>query len=367
MQLSPPTPSHEPVYGPVILVDNFGCDANDYPSNVTGAIALISRGKCTFGTKSELAGQAGALAAVIYNNEEGTIGGTLGEPSPNHVATIGISQADAAPYLEKLRHGTAKVHASVMVDSIVRIITTTNVIAQTVEGDPDNCVMLGGHSDSVEAGPGINDDGSGTISLLEVATQLTNFRVTNCVRFAWWGGEEEGLLGSNYYVQTLPADENRKIRLFMDYDMMAGPNFAHQIYNGTNAVNPKGSEQLRDLYVDFYHSQGLNCTFIPFDGRSDYDAFIKGGIPGGGIATGAEVIKTVEEEAMFGGKAGIAFDPCYHELCDDVNNVNMTAWEISTKVYTTLPTFYSPIIQKGYANKDISSSSPTPSPLMLGL
>ena len=331
MQLTPPTPNNKPVEGPVVPVAGYGCEKSDYPADLTGAIALISRGKCPFGTKSDLAGKSGAIAAVIYNNEKGSFGGTLGEPSPYHVASFGISDSDAAPYLEKLSHGV-KISANAFVDSIVKVITTSNVVAQTVEGDPENCVMLGGHSDSVEAGPGINDDGSGTLTLIEVATQLTKFKVNNCVRFAWWGGEEEGLLGSNYYVEVLPAEENKKIRLFMDYDMMAGPNFAHQIYNGTNDANPEGSEEIRDLYIDYYGSEGLNYTFIAFDGRSDYDAFIKGGIPGGGIATGAEVIKTPEEQAMFGGKAGIPFDPCYHQLCDDVGNVNLTAWEISTKV-----------------------------------
>ncbi|KAI9933724.1 hypothetical protein ASPWEDRAFT_105410 [Aspergillus wentii DTO 134E9] len=331
MALTPPTKDHEPVYGPLALVSNFGCEKSDYPTDLTGQIAFISRGTCPFGTKSELAGRAGALAAVIYNNEEGDFGGTLGTPSPYHVASFGISKADAAPYLKQLKNGD-KVDAIAFMDATVESITTTNVIAQTTEGDPENCVMLGGHSDSVEAGPGINDDGSGSLSLLEVATQLTNYRVNNCVRFAWWAGEEEGLLGSDYYVSVLPEDENLKIRLFMDYDMMAGPNFAYQIYNATNAANPVGSEELRDLYIDFYESNGLNYTFIPFDGRSDYDGFIKNGIPGGGIATGAEVIKTKEEEEMFGGKAGVAFDPCYHQLCDDVGNVNLTAWEWSTKL-----------------------------------
>ena len=331
MQLTPPTDNHETVSGPLVPVAGFGCDKSDYPSILTGAIAFISRGECPFGTKSELAGRSGAVAAVIYNNEKGPFGGTLGEPSSHHVASFGISDVDAAPFVEKLGHGIP-INASAFIDSDLSVITTTNVIAQTVEGDPDNCVMLGGHSDSVEAGPGINDDGSGSLTLVEVATQLAKFRVNNCVRFAWWGGEEEGLLGSNYYVEVLPPEENKKVRLFMDYDMLAGPNYAHQIYNGTNEANPVGSAEIRDLYVDYYESEGLNYTFIAFDGRSDYDAFIKGGIPGGGIATGAEVIKTPEEQAMFGGKAGIPFDPCYHELCDDVGNVNLTAWEISTKV-----------------------------------
>jgi aminopeptidase Y len=209
---------------------------------------------------------------------------------------------------------------------------TTNILAQTIEGDHDNCVMLGGHSDSVAEGPGINDDGSGSLALLEVATQLAKFSVKNCVRFAWWAGEEEGLLGSDYYVSVLSPEENMKIRLFMDYDMLGSPNFAYQVYDARDGVNPLGSQELRDLYVNWYEAHGLNYTFIPFDGRSDYDGFIRNGIPGGGIATGAEGVKTIEEAKMFGGKAGDWYDPCYHQLCDDVSNMNLTAWELNTKV-----------------------------------
>ena len=86
------------------------------------------------------------------------------------------------------------------------------------------------------------------------------------------------------------------------------------------------------MYIKWYEDQGLNYTFIPFDGRSDYDGFIRNGIPGGGIATGAEGIKTKKEVEMFGGKAGDWYDPCYHQLCDDVGNVNVTAWVVNTKV-----------------------------------
>ncbi|OTB15905.1 hypothetical protein K445DRAFT_317533 [Daldinia sp. EC12] len=331
MSLTPPTTNKQPVYGDLVLVANEGCDASDYPSNVTGNIAFILRGKCSFGAKSQLAGKAGAVAAIVYNYASGPLSGTLESPTPDHVATFGLSGEDAGPVLEKLKKGDV-IDSIAYIDSEVKQIETTNIIAQTVEGDPDNCVMLGGHSDSVAEGPGINDDGSGSLTLLEVATQLTKFSVNNCVRFAWWAGEEEGLLGSDYYVEVLPKEENLKIRLFMDYDMMGSPNFAYQVYDATNAANPEGSEQLRNLYVDWYNEQGLNHTFIPFDGRSDYDAFIRHGIPGGGIATGAEGIKTKEEEVMFGGKAGEWYDPCYHQLCDDVGNVNSTAWLVNTKL-----------------------------------
>jgi aminopeptidase Y len=334
MGLTPPTARHEPVYGPLILVQNDGCSVSDFPGNMTGSIALIRRGKCPFGDKSANAGKAGAVAAVIYNNENGTVSGTLGTPSPDHVATFGISLEEATPYIAELKNGS-KLDSIAYMDATVDEINTVNIIAQTTGGDQDNCVMLGGHSDSVSEGPGINDDGSGTISLLEVATQLTNYKVNNCVRFAWWAGEEEGLLGSNYYANNLASEENLKIRLFMDYDMMASPNFAYQIYNATNAVNPKGSEELRILYEDWYIEHGLNFTYIPFDGRSDYVGFIENDIPGGGIATGAEGVKTKEEAKMFGGEAGKWYDPCYHQICDTIDNVNHTAWEVNTKVRNT--------------------------------
>ncbi|KAF4635132.1 hypothetical protein G7Y89_g2965 [Cudoniella acicularis] len=331
MSLTPPTKNRDVVYGPLVLVANQGCDASDYPSSTSGSIALILRGVCSFGAKSEAAGKAGAIAAVVYNNWPGSLSGTLEKPSKYHVATFGISNEDAQPYLKDLKDGKT-IHSSAYIDSVVEDVATVNIVAQTKGGDQDNCVMLGGHSDSVGEGPGINDDGTGTLTLLEIASHLVNYDVQNCVRFAWWAGEEEGLLGSDYYVSQLSEEENLKIRLFMDYDMLASPNYAYQVYDARNAINPVGSQELRDLYTDFYTSHGLNYTYIPFDGRSDYDAFIKNGIPGGGIATGAEGIKTPKEVEMFGGVAGDWYDPCYHQLCDDVSNVALDAWEVNAKL-----------------------------------
>jgi len=331
MSLTPPTKNKDAVFGPLVLVENDGCKESDYPSDTKGGIALIERGNCGFGDKSALAGKAGAVAAIVYNNEKGQVFGTLGSPSEDHVATFGISREEAKPLIKKLKQGK-NIPSSAYIDGIVQNALTTNIIAQTKGGDQNNCVMLGGHSDSVSEGPGINDDGSGSLTLLEIATHLINYNVNNCVRFAWWAGEEEGLLGSDYYVSQLSEEENLKIRLFMDYDMLASPNYAYQVYNATNAVNPVGSEELRDLYIKYYENHGQNYTFIPFDGRSDYDAFIKHGIPGGGIATGAEGIKTMEEEKMFGGRNGDWYDPCYHQLCDTVDNLALDAWVLNTKL-----------------------------------
>lgn len=334
MNLTPATRKDgqiDTVFAPLALAANDGCHPSDYPADTSGSIVLIRRGECSFGIKSELAGMAGAVAAVVFNNAAGNLTGTLGEPSIYHVATFGLSASDAEPFLKRLGKGET-IESSAYIDAKADTIYTRNILAQTVAGDPENCVMLGGHSDSVMEGPGINDDGSGSLTLLEIAVQLAKYTVNNCVRFAWWAGEEEGLLGSDYYVQELSEEENLKIRLFMDYDMLASPNYAYQVYDARNSVNPEGSEELRDLYTEYYKSHGQNFTYIPFDGRSDYDGFIRNGIPGGGIATGAEGVKTKLEAEMFGGIAGEWYDPCYHALCDTVENLNMTAWEFNAKV-----------------------------------
>jgi aminopeptidase Y len=218
MGLTPPTKDKEPVHGDLVLVKNDGCNASDFPENVKGNIAFIRRGTCPFGDKSIGAGKAGAKAAVIYNTDPEELHGTLGEPTVYHVATFSINGVEGKAIAGKLADGQS-VDAIAYIDAEVKQVQTVNVLAQTEEGDPDNCVMLGGHSDGVAEGPGINDDGTGSMSVLEVAVQLTNFKINNCVRFAWWAAEEEGLLGSDFYAASLSEEENEKIRLFMDYDM----------------------------------------------------------------------------------------------------------------------------------------------------
>ncbi|CCE64618.1 hypothetical protein TPHA_0I01120 [Tetrapisispora phaffii CBS 4417] len=287
-------------------------------------IALIERGQCSFGTKSELAGKFGFEAAVIFDNDPQSTGlhATLEKPKKHTVSTIGVTYQTGQLLITSIENDS-NYTLNFAMDSYVKNIRTVNVIADTKRGDPNNIIGLGAHSDSVEEGPGINDDGSGTISLLTVAKQLTHFKITNKVRFAWWSAEEEGLLGSNYYADHLCPKENSKIRMFMDYDMMASPNYEYEVYDANNIDNPKGSEELRDLYIDYYKSHNLNYTLIPFDGRSDYVGFINNGIPAGGIAAGAE------KDNVFNG--GV-LDKCYHLLCDDVSNLAWDAFLVNTKL-----------------------------------
>lgn len=333
--LSPPV---KPFVGQVVEIPNLGCDDRDYESvaylpnskhddddDDDFKIALIERGLCPFGTKSSLAGKYGYHAVVVYDNEPGNtdgLHGTLGTPTNTTVSTIGITYELGQGIIAQLSQDPEyKLYFAM--DSKVANIKTKNIIAETKHGDEDNIVALGAHTDSVEEGPGINDDGSGTISLLTVAKQLTHYKIQNKVRFAFWSAEEEGLLGSTYYADHLDDKENQKIRLFMDYDMMASPNYENEIYDANNVDHPKGSEELKNLYIDFYKSRGLNYTLIPFDGRSDYVGFIEHGIPAGGIAAGAE------KNNVFNGEV---LDKCYHLLCDDVSNLNWEAFITNTQL-----------------------------------
>ena len=155
------------------------------------------------------------------------------------------------------------------------------------------------------------------------------------MRFSFWAGEEEGLLGSNYYTSTLAAAELAKIRLYLNFDMIASPNYIYGIYDGDgsalNVSGPPGSGFAEQKLIDYYTSRGLPTVPVEFDGRSDYQGFFDVGIPTGGVLTGAEGLKTAAEAALFGGEAGIAYDVNYHGPGDTVANCNVTAWVINTQ------------------------------------
>lgn len=206
------------------------------------------------------------------------------------------------------------------------------MIAQTIGGDQDNVLVLGAHSDSVYAGPGINDDGSGSIGILETAIQLSKFSTNNAVRFCWWSGEEFGLLGSTYYVETLnqTASEFDKIKLYLNFDMIASPNYIFATFDGDGSsfdlVGPPGSAEVETYYRQWFKRRGYNITATAFDGRSDYQAFADNGIPCGGLFTGADETKTPRWERKFGGVAGETLDPNYHTAEDNFANLNFDAF-----------------------------------------
>lgn len=284
-----------------------------------------------------LAGQAGAKAAIIYNNVPGNLSGTLGAPRPEgpYVATVSLPQ-DAGVALRDRINGGATVTGVIDVETTILNAYSNNVLATTTHGNLNTTLMLGAHTDSVAAGPGINDDGSGTIGILEVAKQLAKYKVNNAVRFGFWTAEEEGLLGSTYYVESLSPAELSNIRAYLNFDMIASPNYILGIYDGDgsefNLTGPPGSAEIEKFFQDWFKKEAkLPTVSTEFSGRSDYQAFIDNGIPAGGTDTGADGIKTEEQVRLFGGTAGIIHDPNYHQAADNVSNLNTTAFEVNAK------------------------------------
>lgn len=141
------------VSGPLVKAAVHGCEAADYPPEVEGAVAFISRGTCSFGQKSLAAKAAGAAGAVVYNNEPGPLSATLGTPLLDYAPSMSISQEDAQPILAALEAGAVTVDLEL--NALAESRVNYNVIAETRGGDHDNVLILGGHSDSVYAGPGI--------------------------------------------------------------------------------------------------------------------------------------------------------------------------------------------------------------------
>jgi len=310
-----------------------GCEETDFADFPEGAIALMRRGGCTFDTKVSNAENAGAVGAIIYNNTDGALNGTLGEASEVTIPAVGLPQ----PLGEELRMQAEdmSLRTRVFVLAEERITTTTNVLAETPGGDPNSVVFAGAHLDSVAEGPGIQDNGTGSAALLEFAQEFaaTGVQPQNKIRLAWWGAEESGLVGSSFYVGGLREDQLADIALYLNFDMIGSPNFVYSIYDGDQSdfeapvEVPEGSAQIEAVFERFFSSRDIPSIGSEFNGRSDYQAFIEAGIPAGGLFTGAEGIKTPEQQALFGGAAGIAFDPNYHQAGDTIDNVNLTAFE----------------------------------------
>jgi Zn-dependent M28 family amino/carboxypeptidase len=306
-----------------------GCEESDFAGFTAGNIALIQRGTCTFQVKAENAQAAGAAGVIIFNEgQEGrqdALLGTLGEPT----VTIPVVGTSFAVGEDLANPADTVVHMDILTASDFR--TTWNVIADTASGRGNRIVVAGAHLDSVLPGPGINDNGSGSGVLLEIAEEFSELGIQprNKVRFAWWGAEELGLLGSEHYVSLLSKRDIKNIQLNLNFDMVGSPNFVRFTFDGDGSDNPglegpNGSANIEQVFLKYFASQDLAVDPTPFNNRSDYASFTAVGIPAGGLFTGAEGIKTEEQAEIYGGDAGIAYDPCYHQACDTFDNVDLT-------------------------------------------
>ncbi|WP_329383595.1 M28 family metallopeptidase [Streptomyces sp. NBC_01351] len=324
---------------PVDADGTNGCEPGDFAAGAfTGKIALVKRGGCTFAVKQTNAAAAGAVGAVIYNNTDGALNGTLGDPNVAKIPTGGVTKAEGEKLAAEVAAGPVEVTLDIR--ELRENRKTYNVIAETRGGDENNTVFLGAHLDSVAAGPGINDNGSGSAGILQVAQRLASSqnKINNKVKFAWWSAEEFGLLGSEAYVAGLTEEQKKQIKLYLNFDMIASPNSAYFVYDGDDSdatgagPGPEGSAQLEKGITSFLDSKNIPHEGTDFSGRSDYGPFIAVGIPSGGTFTGAEGIKTAEQAAKFGGQAGVAYDVNYHGTGDDITNIDQKALDINVDI-----------------------------------
>jgi Zn-dependent M28 family amino/carboxypeptidase len=324
------------VTAPLVAVDieippdgdsTSGCEAADFAGFPVGAIALIQRGTCTFLVKIQNAQAAGAAAVVFMN--EGNAADRVGLINPaiagSTIPAVGTTFATGDQLRNGVTNGPTSTTVRIRVDFLRQRMTTRNVIADSTSGMLDNTVVVGAHLDSVYAGPGINDNGSGSATILEIAEQMAKTKPRNHVRFIWFSAEESGLLGSHWYVDHLSEEELGQIAAMLNFDMVASPNFARFVYDGSSATAPAGSGAIEEFFNGYFGARGLAFEPTPFDGRSDYGPFIAEGIPAGGLFTGAENVKTAAQVALYGGSAGVAYDHCYHQACDTIDNVNAVA------------------------------------------
>jgi Iap family predicted aminopeptidase len=280
----------------------LGCERSDYRGLEEGEVAVVARGECFFRDKARNAVSAGAAALLIVDGEsDEPPSATLGAPG------IGIPVLAVGATAGRSLAGRVEVE----VDAVSEHRRTVNVIAETAAGRGETVpcaagragcfgpriVMAGGHLDSVAAGPGINDNGSGVAALLETADALGGRAPGARVRLAFWGAEELGLIGSRRYVSDLEPEEREEIAAYVNLDMVGSPEPAHGVYSD---ADPEIERLLR-------RHVGPEAEEENAGGNSDHAPFQRAGIPVGGLFTGA----------------GEPHDPCYHRACDDIDNIDM--------------------------------------------
>lgn len=312
-----------------------GCRASDYDGvNVKGAIAVVDDTGCSVADKQNAAVANGAVALLVVSRsgENGSPPGLFGQGYYRQLKIpAGVIQADADA---ALRRTNAPVRLTL--DDKASMVTSRNVLAQTKTGDTHNVVMVGAHLDSVAGSPGINDNGSGVAAVLETAAALgPQPQLTNAVRFALWGAEETGLDGSTAYVRGLDGDQLNDIALYLNFDMLGSPNPGYFTYDGDQSAAttpsgdvPAGSAGIERTLAAYLNEAGVRPADMPLGRATDYNPFRNAGVPIGGATTGASQRKTELQARLWGGRAGVAFDPNYHTPRDRIDNVDRHALSI---------------------------------------
>jgi len=312
------------VTAPVVAVGGSGgCADSDFSGFTLGAIALMRRGGCPFSQKAGIAQAGGASAALIANDglpgRTAPLSATLFGPGVR-IPVLVISSGVGSELTQLAQAGTVRVHLDLSVATTKA--RAANVIAD-LPGRQSGVILLGAHLDSVANGPGINDNGSGSATVLEIARQARRLHVRpkHGLRFAFWGAEELGLIGSRSYVQSLSPRQRRGIRGVINLDMVGSPNSDRIVYDGDDG--PAGSRRIENAFRAYFAARHLPVEQESLGGSSDHASFADVGIPVGGLFTGADDLKSPASARRFGGSANLPFDACYHKVCDTPGNVDV--------------------------------------------
>jgi Zn-dependent M28 family amino/carboxypeptidase len=297
-----------------------GCAADDWAGFPDGAIALTPPGPCYRRDEAILAQEAGAVALIVaYPDREvgEVLRPTLIRPDEIRIPVISAA-GTVGDALAKASDADTEVHVRVRTE--IEQATVRNVIAEW-EGSADRVVMIGAHLDSVHDGPGINDNGSGTAAVLEIARLLAGGEEPATFRFALWAGEELGLYGSGSYVSGLNSGERRAIAAYLNLDMLGSMNGVPFVYR--DAAAAPGSKAIGDFLAGWLRANGSGAEFEDLGGGSDHYFFEEAAIPTGGIFSGATEVKSPAQASAHGGQADEPMDACYHLACDRADNVDV--------------------------------------------
>jgi Zn-dependent M28 family amino/carboxypeptidase len=313
-------------------VSGLGCSAGDFAGVRAGAIVLVQPGPCRRHDVVVNAQSAGAVAVItsyVTWPRDAVRRPTLVTPGDIEVPVLGSTHAAGLALADAAEAG-ATVHVSTSTST--RQVQSVNVIAESPWGDPVHVVMLGGHLDSVIDGPGINDNGSGTMTVLEIARTLAEVARSRPageqpawkVRVAFWTGEETGLFGSAAYANTLSAGDLVATEAYLNFDMVGSANGVRVVYQDPNAPKAADEAVIAALFSDALGLEQLAWQPESIGAASDHFPIQQAGIPIGGLYSGANELKTAEEATSFGGTAGAPDDACYHLACDTAANINPT-------------------------------------------
>jgi Zn-dependent M28 family amino/carboxypeptidase len=269
-----------------VVESGDGCAGADFAA-VRGLIALVERGTCFFSVKAAHAQAAGAAALLVFNNEAGPLDGTLGDPQASTIPVAGISRSLG-------RELAAAANAVVEIELATEAMqSSSHNVTADARLRAARVLVVGAHLDSVRAGPGINDNATGVVTVLEIARALARTSSPLSVRFAFWGAEELGLFGSRAYARTLRRED---VVGYLNFDVLGSPSRPYGVYRNSRFTS---------RWLRYFDRRGIRAVTVDLQGRSDHAPFAARGVAVGGLSAGGY--------------------RCYHRPCDRVANIDFTA------------------------------------------